>query len=486
MVILTGCSTVEGYLQDAMLANSEIMENEEYQQYQKLKAEGKLDENAQYVADNTEISENGVQQSNQQQGKIQVSFAENKFLKMAYYKDKEMTQELNPLACYLNPGDFIYAELENNMNPNSNLYNLAEYRVYLYDKDGEHQKIERQAYSEAGLVYQIPNDYQGTQLSIFPVGAYPNRSIAVSVYTINEEGKREKLRNAGEWTIVEDEDERKYDSDTDEIQINPVLAYTPKFTFNENYFYVNSVPKCHILNPNEGYLVFYSKEPTDQQPTYEVELRKYLSLKIKCDYNAKITINRRKEEEPEVEDRSGKRYVGRFLAQNISQAWEQLLGKYERMIDKLQFGDSIEIETEYCEILEGDYPFIAVRKSVEEKKTKYILTVKKEKMTNNAAELKKEDIEVAAGFYINLSPNCKYGTCTYYLDKEELKELTQVKVRKGQKLKIVYTLNDGYQFKNKGLFSSGIEENKIIEIEPSLDGKTIMADEYFEVIEKGK
>lgn len=71
--------------------------------------------------------------------------------------------------------------------------------------------------------------------------------------------------------------------------------------------FVGSNPKCYTPRPNEvGRVEFFKSEPTDQQKDYEVELRRYLSLKIKCNNNAKIAIYRNGiDSNPEIEDNSG-------------------------------------------------------------------------------------------------------------------------------------------------------------------------------------
>src|SRR5699024_8735938 len=144
----------------------------------------------------------------------------------------------------LNPGDTIYAKLEEYDNSNSNLYRLAEYRFRSYDADGSIQnEYVREATSDV-LAYTIPADFTGTELSVLPVGEYADAELSVSAYYVDDSGTEHALGNAGTWYINDTE------LQTSTAQVSPIEPYVLEFHYDtENYFYVQSEPDCFTKDP---------------------------------------------------------------------------------------------------------------------------------------------------------------------------------------------------------------------------------------------
>lgn len=128
VVMLAGCAATNGTVEKMLLQKSGVAEDEDYQEYQRLMEENKLDEEGYYAG--WEGEENGNADEELAQGTVHVTFADNRYLRIDYYKDAELTQPIREDACYLEPGDCIYAAEPESTNPYSNMYKLLEFRVY--------------------------------------------------------------------------------------------------------------------------------------------------------------------------------------------------------------------------------------------------------------------------------------------------------------------------------------------------------------------
>lgn len=453
MLLLTGCSTVDAKLEQALLEKSGILEHEDYLQYQQYQEADRLDENGQYV---------DLKLNETPNGQIHITFAENRYLNIWYYTDSSMTTPINTTSCYLNPGDILYAKVIECNNPNSNLYRLAEYRIIEYDTEGNVNKEHQQSAVDGSLEYQIPTNFTGTEMSVIPIGEYPDRNLSMSVYYVDDNGNEQSLGNAGTWSI------NGNDIEGNTAQISPIESYVLKFTFDtKNYFYVGCEPKCFTKSPaTTGFVEFWEAEPTDDDMTYRVELRQFLKLSIKFSEEAKIRINQ-----------------GDAETVKKNKVWN---------LEKLQYGDNITIETTgKCTITDGDYQHISATKDPITDGCRYTLKVVQD-TESNTADVLTLTTHVNRTFNVTLGNDCDYGTCTYKLDGDVVSGKVQIK--EGQKLTLTYKVTkDNYSFadKSKGLgdfFHNLFKASKrtvTIQITDDLEGKTIDPDDWFDIVEKG-
>ncbi|MCD8330052.1 MAG: hypothetical protein LUC27_05095 [Lachnospiraceae bacterium] len=438
------------------------MEDADYQQYEEYSQSGVLDEEGYYTGTDDSDSEKGEEDS--AAGTIHVTFAENRSLRISYYTDEDCSDQINTDACYLNPGDAIYASDTVSVNENSNLYRLSEYRIFAYDSAGERSLLGVQEDLTSNLIYHIPDDYAGTELSIFPVGEYPARQLSMDVYYTNDEGEKTELSGAGMWYINDSE------CLGDTAEISAVESYIVMFDYDEeNYFYVDASPTPFTQDPNStGFVEFWEADPTEAEVSYEVEVHPYLSLTVKLDEAGTVTVNG-------------------DSAQLISGGKSWTSGK-------IAYGDEIVIETEgECTITSGDYHhFRAVRESLYHG-FRYTLTVEPE-YEENAATVLQQSINVNRVTAVTLEAEGDYGTCTYELDGETVEGT--VEIQEGQTLTATYTItDDGYCF-DESENSSGIlgsihdlfqsnERTVTIQVPTESDEVTIDPDDWFAIREKG-
>ena len=461
MLLLTGCSAVDAKLEQAILAKSGILENEDYLQYQQYQEAGRLNDEGQYVAPDPAGDE--VDAPEKPDGQIHVSFAENRYLKIMYYTDKGMTNPVDTSMCYMNPGDSIYAKVVECNNPNSNLYRLAEYRIVEYDAEGNVKKEHEQEITDGFLEYQIPANFAGTEMSIIPVGEYPDRNLSMSVYYMDDEGNERALGSVGTWSI----NNNCIDGNT--AQISPIESYVLKFTYDtKNYFYVGCEPECFTKDPGTaGFVEFWEAEPTDDDMNYRVELHKFLNLSLKFSEEAQVSINQGEKE---------------TIKKN--KVWN---------LGKLQYGDSITIETAgECTITGGDYRHVSATKDPITDGYRYTLKVV-QNAESNIAEVLTLTIDVDRVFNVTLGTSCDFGTCTYELDGKVVSG--KIQVQEGQELTLTYKITkESYSFAEKsegigGFFHdlfNGSERTVTIPITAELEGTTIDPDDWFDVVEKGE
>lgn len=198
MLLLAGCSAVDAKLEQALLEKSGILEQEDYLQYQQYQEKGCLDEDGQYFDPDLDVITSNEQEK--PSGKIHITFAENRYMNIRYYAASSMKTPINTTSCYLNPGDRLYAKVKY-LNPNSTIYKLAEYRIMEYDADGIVKNESIQEVKDGVLEYEIPTNFTGTEMSIIPVGEYPNRNLSMSVYYVDDSGNKCSLGNAGTWSV---------------------------------------------------------------------------------------------------------------------------------------------------------------------------------------------------------------------------------------------------------------------------------------------
>jgi hypothetical protein len=464
-VLLSGLAKVDNCLENKLIQRSEIESDEDYKEYQDMRDAGLLDEEGYYIGESLPAAQVDVEQ----QGSIHISFADNRYLQINYYTDAGLTEQINTESCYLNPGDCIYGKVVETKNPNSNLYSLFEYRIFVYE-DNQIKKEFYQNASDDGLVYQIPSNFDGVELSIIPIGEYSERNIALSTYSVDDDGNIHELTSVGMWSVNGEV------CNGNIAKISPIESYILKYNFEnekENYFYVSCSPKCFTQDPQKtGYVEFWEAEATDEDMTYSVELHKYLTLSITTDKKATVQI-------------------GNDEAETIkkNKTWQS---------SALKYGDVITIETEgNCTILDGDYRHVQASKAPIANGYRYTLLIA-ESVSDNTKETLSQFLRADSdsSYILTLDTQSEHGECTYKLDGKKVSG--NIVVKDGQTLKLKYKITDkNYEFASDQdgkfvqaftkLTSSIIKPEKEIEIEitSELDGTTIHPDEYFQIVQKG-
>ena len=466
-VTLSGCSSVDGYLEEKITEKSEIYHDADYKQYAQMNKDGKLNASAEFTA--TDIFETSEDESAAQK-QVHVTFADNRYLKISYYMDEKLTEVIDPLDCYLDPGDRIFASVES-INQNSKLYRLSGYRIYEYDTEtNERSELARvvadpnnKQVPNNEQVYQIAADYTGTELSVVPVGEYPNIKLTMTSYYLDNQGHKNTLSNPGDWYVNEEICVENI------VDISPIDPYIVKFDFDqENYFYVDSQPKSFNKNPNEdGKVEFWEADPAeengpiDDDVEYNVQLHPYLSLELKFDEKGSIRIN-----DGETDTiKSGKTWV------------------YER----LKYGDKIVVETAGSpSVVDGSYEHLKVTKDPIATGFRYTMTITQEK-TTSATEI----LEVNENLSLILSSDAKYGEVAYKLDGDKV--TGTISLQENQKLTLTYTItNKDYEFSDANFWNGvqgligDMEKEVQIPISSDMNGDTIVPDDWFSIKKKGE
>ena len=275
---LTGCSSANNYLEDQMVKKSGVLENADYLTYEGYVNDGRIDDEGYY----TETTEEAVEN----RAPVHVTFAENNNLKIQYYSDPEHLVQLNQSACYLNPGDSIYALVEIKDEVFSSMYEFAGFRTFEADSKGTLKETDSVSISGTGTDYvlSISKNFKGSELSIEPIGAYQKRVISLKDYCVDDNGNKTVLN--GTWLV----NDKEYNSDT--VEISPVSSYIISYQYDsDEYFYMASEPECYYNNNTDGVVIFKQREPSDSTPDYSVELHEYITVSLVSDMDRSVSIN---------------------------------------------------------------------------------------------------------------------------------------------------------------------------------------------------
>lgn len=250
---LSGCTAG-----DFILHHSGVMSEEDYQKYIELRDTGQLDENGQYRPEENSVSPPA--------GSVHVTFAENSYMTIYYYLDADHKTPVNMQQCYLMPGTFIYASEPECHHPSSSWYSFDHFCVYAYDAEGNKtQALSPDEIETASpLVLQIPEDYTGSELSVFPIGKYEDRQLELSDYYIDTSGHLQEL--SGTWVVNDLETSGSI------IEVSPVGALSVDYQYDpEKYSYVSSSPRSFYHE--NGLVRFDTTDASATIDSYSVELR---------------------------------------------------------------------------------------------------------------------------------------------------------------------------------------------------------------------
>ncbi len=274
MIMLNGCANMDSYIEERVKEVSGIYDDENYVSYQSKVASGNVDEDGFYIQKSDEI---------ERTGSIHVTFATNSKLNVQYFEDADKSIAIDTASCYLNPGDSVYAQVE--ASDDVSVYEFSKFNIYAYDADGDKKDVTKLlGNTDAGLVAQIPFDYDGTELSIVPVGEYHPKEISLRDYYIEDDKTEHDL--GGIWMINDEE----YTDDS--VKINPSSSYIISYKYDVNdFFYVSSEPECYYNNTEDGTIIFKQRTADDEPAGYMVELHPYSQASIISGVDRSVSVN---------------------------------------------------------------------------------------------------------------------------------------------------------------------------------------------------
>ena len=243
---LSGCS-----FSDLMSKGTGIASDPDFQTWEKLSKNGKLDENGKYTPN-----------------AIHVSFAGNNFLNVHYYRDMEKKVEFKDGAAYLFPGDKIYASVKV-QDSAEGIYLFDTLKAFEYSKENARGKELFWPFASDISCLTIPADYLGTEIAIEPIGHFGERSITLNDYL------PDNTKAGGKWLI----NDKEQTSGT--ILLNPVDTYNIEYKYDrDKYYLINSAPKAWKSDDASGIVVFELSGAKTGEEKYEVGLGRYLTAEI--------------------------------------------------------------------------------------------------------------------------------------------------------------------------------------------------------------
>ena len=511
IIMLTSCSATNKMVKEAILNESGIIVDKDYIKY----------------IDKTIPND---EETKRHEGKIHLSFSKNSKLPVSYYLDDKLLNRLDEEDCYLNPGDSIYSDA-NLVDDSLQYFVFDEFRIY--DFSNSKKELITTNDSSSTLVFSIPKDFDGTSISIMPIGKLINRKFLFSTYNNND------LSKIGRW-IVKDYD--KYDLNY-ENGIDPYISYLVSYDFSEfpDYYFIYSVPEAKEEN---GVVNFGKFTFNDSNDDFSVFLHKYIKLNVsgseanvfvffKKNLIEQLLINKEPFDFSEEKDINLK--VGDVIHLKINKEYKAVSNGLEQIHENT--GNSNEYEfkvpdTSSCLVniaIEKKTATFPGYNPVSIKDANISLQKQDGSIVNVGEELNDNEkvkiiIKGNSGFYIsgsgtkdgiyekemiyssyckeikkivsklnikkliniNLDSADQFGIVTYLLDKKEVSG--NISVRDDQELTMNYSLiDDNYKITGKGLssfISNQINSGSIsknIDIIDSLNGKTITRSDYIDI-----
>lgn len=323
-VLLTGCSSVNDkvtdYIGEQMLLRSDIVKDENYEDYKKYIAEGKIDENGNYV-ENTDESEDDHAL---EKGQVRVTLATNHNLKIEYSINGEHINGDNASECYLNPGEQLRATVDIAVDVYSSEYEFSAFRIYEWDGDKRTESSLSMAESNGEWILDVPADYTGTELSVVPVGTYGMRTIAVDDYSVDENGNHISIN--GSWKVNGTE------ITGSSAEISSVTSYTVSYEYDASkYFYVTSNPTGSLRDSDDDenikIVTFEEQEADADTADYSVEIHEYLHKELSSSKNRTVSVIGGIHQLEKIED-------------------EEVNSKKPLVLEPIKYTDKVLIETE--------------------------------------------------------------------------------------------------------------------------------------------
>lgn len=212
-----------------------------------------------------------AEETTQNSGAVHITFAENYNLDISYFSDEACSIPLSTENCRLNQGDKIYASLPAVKNAKSNLYRFDCFRIWSHNEDGSKNELIAKSDDAGGLVWTVPEDFTGTEISVEPLGGFEQRKLKFSTYSLDENLKEVELQ--GKWLV----------NGKSNAEVSPVESYKVVFDYSDYsdfHYFVSSTPKCFKNNESDCRVVFPEADSLNPVDTYTVQMHPYFSLRI--------------------------------------------------------------------------------------------------------------------------------------------------------------------------------------------------------------
>ena len=269
VLMLAGCGQrndsisrlLNAYIEDSVIKGSSIKEDESYVRYEQISKDEEINDEGFFCSEDVDY---GVLEDT---AAVHVTFAINSYIHVQYFDDPAMASPLNSGGAYLHANDCIYANIQEINNPNTDAYQFRGFAVWEYDENGKKKKELEVASFEDGLVFQIPMNFNGKEISIVPLGEYTSRNIVLNDYYRDSNGVERPL--AGTWDINGEK------TINNSISVSPVTPYTVTYMYDPNtYVFVGSDPTCLHNNETDGVVSFEEFPAVQNISSFSVELHK--------------------------------------------------------------------------------------------------------------------------------------------------------------------------------------------------------------------
>ncbi len=298
---LTGCSRVDTAINELtekyVMHASGIEEDQDYQRYIELDGSGDLNENGEFKELDKAEYQVEVQETDKS---VHVTIAQNSFLEIEYFYDSGLTEKVAGNSIFLNPGDRLFCSQPECDNAYSNTYVFSQFQIFEFDEEGNKGDLWSTT-GENNIVLDIPKDFEGTELSVMPVGKYEKRDITFNAFYYDEDSARKKV--PGVWLV----NDVVCSDDTADVGASD--SYTVKYQYDENaYYYVNANPLPYNSDI-PGVVEFKKATALNSTDNYSVQLHKLIEAEFSCE-NGKKSITSIEKNGVLVEDFDNKRLGG--------------------------------------------------------------------------------------------------------------------------------------------------------------------------------
>ena len=271
-LMLCGCAAVRERIEQELWQRSGVTEDAEWKEFQQMDSASQLDKDGLFYSE--ALEQQRLEAAKEPEGSVRVTFARNDFLNVTYYRDEALTDALPDEGCLMNPGDAIYASEPVILNPNS-LYHFSVFQILEFNEKGRISDLLASATSVPGEIYRIPETFEGTEISILPLGAYRNRMIHLNAVSL-QNGEEQVLEN-GSWEI----NGKRYGNVS--VPLNPMESYRVVYDYSpykDAMYFSGSDPECYWDNSGTGTITFLSGPTDEAEVSYRVTLHPYGNLTV--------------------------------------------------------------------------------------------------------------------------------------------------------------------------------------------------------------
>ncbi len=544
-LLLSSCSSVESFLRQQIEEQSGIKDDTDYQTYQTYFENGRADENGNYIPEDEETTE-AESPSVSRPGSVRVTFGNNSKLSILYFYDQEMTDAIEGTECYLNPGESIYAQVR--LSEEALSMNLCFDKFQVFENLDNNLVLLAESKGEDNCVFTVPDPTEGTELSVLPLWKPAERSLSFELVLIDENGETTKS-DIGIWKVGKEPVKNETVTISAARSFGVEFDYSSVRELSNTYYLDRDSSYPEISRSGEGIIKFAEQDTSSSVDSFRVVLRKYTTLTINNKKTLfgnrgliSLTVNG---EEKEVDkDRQN------YTLENGDELILEIKGDYkidpaqsqdgikitelESVKDNLRYKIVVDSFKEYFPIVtvspktanQGEHQNkmvqngkVTVTKSdgtviingdVVDDKEKVTVRITANKGYYVSGGGVKEDVYTAKMSYkdycknidriiekhpilkyieITIVSSDPYGTCTFSIGKDGLSDGTYT-FKQGQTINLKYELLDSSMSirKDKNVNINRFKQIATvgINVELSLDGKTITRDMYIHIENKTK